>query len=295
MKPTRRRSAAAAACVVAATLTLAAQTADPLDRASRRWVETTLKTLTLDQKIGQLITSSSYTGFISSDSDTYDELAARVKTLGIGGMHVFGDTVPVPQVMLNPTYGAVTLGEPFAAASLLNRLQQASAVPLLNTADFEAGVGFRIAGATVFPRLMAFGAAGDERLVEEAARVTALESRALGVHVNFAPVVDVNNNPRNPVINVRSFGENPEVVGRLGTAYVRGLQAGGMIATIKHFPGHGDTDVDSHIGLPTIPHARARLDRVELAPFRAAIAGGAGALMSAHIQMPAIDASSSRR
>ncbi|MDQ3169864.1 MAG: glycoside hydrolase family 3 protein [Acidobacteriota bacterium] len=289
MKLNRRRQAVAAFCVLTATLSLSAQTSDPLDRASRRWVETTLKSLTLEQKVGQLVTSSSYTGFISTDSNTFDELAGRVKTLGLGGMHVFGDTELAPQVLLNPTYGAVTLGQPFAAASLLNRLQQVSAVPLLNTADFEAGVGFRIAGATVFPRLMAFGAAGDERLVEEAGRITAIESRALGVHVNFAPVVDVNNNARNPVINVRSFGENPDVVGRLGAAYVRGLQAGGMLATLKHFPGHGDTDVDSHIGLPTIAHARERLDRIELPPFRAGIAAGAGAVMSAHVQMPAID------
>ena len=289
MNTTCRRFAAAAACVVAATLALAAQAPDPLDRGARRWVETTLKSLTLEQKIGQLVTSSSYTGFISTDSDTFDQLAGRVRTLGLGGMHVFGDTEPVPGVLLNPTYGAVTLGHPLEAASLLNRLQQVSAVPLLNTADFEAGVGFRIQGATVFPRVMAFGAAGDERLAEEAGRVTAVESRALGVHVNFAPVVDVNNNPRNPVINVRSFGENPEVVGKLGAAYVRGLQGGGMIATLKHFPGHGDTDVDSHIGLPTIPHARERLDRLELPPFRAGIAAGAGAVMSAHIQMPSID------
>jgi beta-N-acetylhexosaminidase len=289
MNPTRRRLAAAVACAAAATFTLAAQTPDPLDRASRRWVEATLAGLTPEQKVGQLVTSSSYSGFISSDSDTFDALAGRVKALGLGGMHVFGDTEPVPGVLLNPTYGAVTLGHPLEAASLLNRLQQASALPLLNTADFEAGVGFRIQGATVFPRLMAFGAAGDERLVEEAGRVTAVESRALGVHVNFAPVVDVNNNARNPVINIRSFGENPDVVGRLGAAYVRGLQGGGMIATLKHFPGHGDTDVDSHIGLPTIPHARERLDRLELPPFRAGIAGGAGAVMSAHVQMPAID------
>ncbi len=289
MKLNRRRQAVAALCVLTATLSLAAQTPDPLDRTTRRWVETTMKGLTLDQKIGQLITSSAYTGFISTDSDTFEQIAGGVRTLGLGGIHVFGATEPAPQVLLNPTYGAVTLGQPFAAASLLNRLQHMSAVPLLNTADFEAGVGFRIAGATVFPRLMTFGAAGDERLAYEAGRVTALESRALGVHVNFAPVVDVNNNARNPVINVRSFGENPDVVGRLGAAYVRGLQAGGMIATLKHFPGHGDTDVDSHIGLPTIAHARERLDRIELPPFRAGIAAGAGAVMSAHVQMPAID------
>jgi len=284
-----RRRACAVLCALSATLTLAAQSPDPLDRTARRWVESALRAMTLDQKIGQLITSSSESTFISSDSARFDELAGRVKALGIGGMHLFGGSEPAPAVLLNPAYGTVTLGHPLAAASLLNRLQQASALPLLNTADFEAGVGFRIQGATVFPRLMAFGAAGDDRLAYEAARVTAVESRALGVHVNFAPIVDVNNNPRNPVINVRAFGEDPEVVGRLGAAYVRGLQDAGMIATIKHFPGHGDTDVDSHLGLPTIAHDRARLDRVELPPFRAGIAAGAGAVMSAHVQMPAID------
>ena len=289
MTSTLRRLACAALCVLAATFTLAAQTPDPLDRAARRWVESALRGMTLDQKIGQLITSTSESTFISTDSARFDELAGRVKVLGIGGMHLFGGSEPAPSVLLNPAYGSVTLGQPLAAASLLNRLQQASALPLLNTADFEAGVGFRIQGATVFPRLMAFGAAGDERLAYEAARVTAVESRALGVHVNFAPIVDVNNNPRNPVINVRAFGEDPDVVGRLGAAYVRGLQDAGMIATIKHFPGHGDTDVDSHLGLPTIAHDRARLDRVELPPFRAGMAAGAGAVMSAHVQMPAID------
>jgi beta-glucosidase-like glycosyl hydrolase len=284
-----RRRAFAVLCAASVTLTLVAQSPDPLDRTARRWVESALRAMTLDQKIGQLITSSSESTFISSDSARFDELAGRVKALGIGGMHLFGGSEPAPAVLLNPAYGTVTLGHPLAAASLLNRLQQASALPLLNTADFEAGVGFRIQGATVFPRLMAFGAAGDDRLAYEAARVTAVESRALGVHVNFAPIVDVNNNPRNPVINVRAFGEDPDVVGRLGAAYVRGLQDAGMIATIKHFPGHGDTDVDSHLGLPTIAHDRARLDRVELPPFRAGIAAGAGAVMSAHVQMPAID------
>ncbi|HEX6322303.1 MAG TPA: glycoside hydrolase family 3 protein [Vicinamibacterales bacterium] len=288
MIPTRRFYAAAASFALAS-LTLAAQTADPLDRPARRWVETAMRTLTLDQKIGQLITSSSQTLFVSSDSDTFDELARRVTTLGIGGMHIFGGSEPAPSVLLNPTYGTVTLGQPLAAASLLNRLQALATIPLLNTADFEAGAGFRIAGATAFPRTMAFGAAGDEKLAYEAGRITAIESRALGVHVNFAPIVDVNNNPRNPVINTRAFGEDVDAVGRLGSAYVRGLQDGGMIATLKHFPGHGDTDVDSHLGLPVIAHPRERLDRVELPPFRAGIAAGAGAVMSAHVQMPAID------
>ena len=136
---------------------------------------------------------------------------------------------------------------------------------------------------------MAFGAAGDDRLAFEAGRVTALEARALGVHVNFAPVADVNNNPRNPVINTRSFGEDPAVVARLAAAYVRGLTDGGMIATVKHFPGHGDTDVDSHLGLPLIAHPRERLDRIELPPFLAGVQAGAGAVMTSHIELPSLD------
>ena len=144
-------------------------------------------------------------------------------------------------------------------------------------------------GATAFPRMMAFGAAGDERLAYEAGRVTGEESRALGIHVNFAPVVDVNNNPRNPVINTRSFGEDPAAVGRLASAFVRGMQSAGEMATLKHFPGHGDTDVDSHLGLPIITDPRSELERTELPPFKAGIAAGADAVMTGHIEMPALD------
>lgn len=260
-----------------------------LDRDAARWVERTLRALTLEQKIGQLIVPSFESTYVASDSDRFDQLARLVRELHVGGFHAFGGTEPAPAVLLNPAYGTVTLGQPLAAASLINRLQALSAVPLLNTADFEAGVGFRLAGATVFPRAMAFGAAGDERLAFEAGRITAVEARALGIHVNFAPVVDVNNNARNPVINTRSFGEDPVRVGALASAYVRGLREGGMIATLKHFPGHGDTDVDSHLGLPVIRHPRERLERVELPPFRAAMAAGADAVMVAHIELPALD------
>ena len=199
--------------------------------------------------------------------------------------------MPVPDVLLDAHYGTVTLGQPLAAASLLNRLQAIAPYPLLNSADFETGAGFRLEGATAFPRNMAFGAAGDERLAYEAGRITAVESRAIGVQVNFAPVVDVNNNPRNPVINTRSYGEDPAAVGRLGSAYIRGLQAAGMMATLKHFPGHGDTDVDSHLGLPIIKDPRESLDKTEFPPFKAGIAAGAGAVMTAHIEMPALDPS----
>jgi beta-N-acetylhexosaminidase len=263
------------------------------DRAAEKWVGSTLAGMSVDQKVGQLLVSSFQSNFISTDSRTFDDLSTAVREYHVGGFHVFGATELAPTVLLNPTYGTVTLGQPLEAASTLNRLQGISNLPLLNTADFETGAGFRIQGATTFPRAMAFGATGDEKLAYEAGRVTGEEARALGVHVNFAPVVDVNNNPRNPVINTRSFGEDPALVGRLASAYIRGLQSAGVTATLKHFPGHGDTDVDSHIGLPIIKHPRERLDKIELPPFRAGIAAGAGAVMTGHIELPNLDPSPS--
>jgi beta-N-acetylhexosaminidase len=268
---------------------IAAQPPSTLDRDAQKWVQTTFKKLTLDEKIGQMIVSAFASTFIPSDSEEYDRLSRLVSKYRIGGFHVFGGSEPIPPVLLNPTYGSVILGQPLEAASMHNRLQAISPVPLLNSADFETGVGMRINGATTLPKAMAFGAAGDETLAYEAGRISAVEARAIGVHVNFAPVVDVNNNPRNPVINVRSFGEDPARVGALGAAFVRGMQSAGAIATLKHFPGHGDTDVDSHLGLPVIQKPREQLDRMELAPFRAGIAAEAGAVMSGHIEVPALD------
>ena len=275
------------ASVVSASLLAQAPSRDRV--AADKWVQTTLKKMSLDEKVGQMIVSSFQSNFISTDSKAFDEMAKAVHDYHVGGFHVFGASELAPSVLLNPTYGTVTLGQPLEAASILNRLQAIAAVPLLNTADFEAGVGFRIMGATAFPRAMAFGAARDEKLAFEAGRVTGEEARALGIHVNFAPVVDVNNNPRNPVINTRSFGEDPVQVGRIASAYIRGLQAAGVMATLKHFPGHGDTDVDSHLGLPVIKHPRERLDRIELPPFKVGIAAGVDAVMTGHIEMPALD------
>lgn len=278
--------------LVLVSVSLAARQApSPLevDKAGERWVQTTLKKLTIEEKVGQLLVSSFYSDFMSTGSEDFEQLVKVVHEYRVGGFHVFGAREAVPPVLLNDAYGTVTLGQPLEAASILNRLQAIAKIPLLNTADFEAGVGFRIMGATGFPRAMAFGAARDENLAYEAGRITGEETRALGVHVNFAPVVDVNNNARNPVINTRSFGQNPELVGRLASAYVKGLQSAGVMATLKHFPGHGDTNVDSHIGLPVIKHARDRLEKIELPPFRMGIAAGADAVMTAHIEMPAID------
>jgi beta-glucosidase-like glycosyl hydrolase len=270
-------------------VTLVAGAPADLDKSSARWVEKTLATMSLDEKVGQLLMPSFESTFLPTDSDEFDRLAALISAQHVGGFLVFGGSEAVPPVLLNPTYGSVTLGNPLSAAATLNRLQRLSPVPLLNAADFEFGVGMRIAGGTQFPRAMAFGAAGDPALAEQAGRIVAEESRALGIHVDFAPVADVNNNPRNPVINTRSFGEDPARVAALASAFVQGLQSGGLIATLKHFPGHGDTDVDTHLGLAVIPHGMDRLDATELAPFKAAIAAGADAVMVAHVELPSID------
>ena len=287
----RRLSLIPAFLVVAiAVLSLAqAPLPDQLDKFAAKWVDDTFKKMTLDDKVGQLVVTSANTTYLSSDTDAYENLVKKVRELRLGGVHVFGGTEPAPSVLLGNAYGSVILGQPLEAASLLNRLQNVATLPLLNTGDFEAGLGFRIAGATVFPRQMAVAAAGDEQLAFEAARITAVESRAIGVHVNFSPIADVNNNPRNPVINTRSFGEVPDAVGRLASAYIRGYRAGGMLSTLKHFPGHGDTDVDSHLGLPIINQPRERLDAVELPPFKQGVAAGADAMMIAHIELPALD------
>ena len=260
-----------------------------LDRDGARWVDATLQSLSDEQLVGQLLMGRLDSTYLSADGEKFEELVALVRDVHIGGFCAFGGVDLVPAVMLNATYGPTILGQPLELAAILNRLQTAATLPLLVAADFEHGVGMRINGATRFPRAMAFGAAGDPALVREAARLSAVESRAIGVHVNFAPVADVNNNPRNPVINIRSFGEDPARVGALVRAAVEGLQRGGVVATLKHFPGHGDTAVDTHLGLATVPHDRARLDRVELAPFRDGISAGAGAAMVAHVEMPALD------
>ncbi len=197
---------------------------------------------------------------------------------GIGGVILFDKNVAAPRQV----------------AVLTNALQQAAAAagrpPLLISADQEGGPVVRLrAGATHFPSAMAFGAAGSEALAAAAAGITARELRAAGIQMNMAPVLDVNSNPANPVIGVRSYGEDPRLVARLGVASIRAMQASGVLATAKHFPGHGDTSQDSHLDLPAVPHPRARLEAVELLPFRAAVQAGVGAVMTAHVVYPALD------
>jgi len=285
-----------AASFVAA-LTAASPTR-PLDPAAARWVEQTLKRMTLDEKIGQLIVTSLNAAFTSTESATYARLRHLVRDVKVGGIIVFGGSEVMPALMLNPVYGAggttARKGDPYAAAAVLNRLQREADIPLLNAADFEGGVGYRLNGATRLPRAMAIGASRDTALAYRAGKLSAIEGRALGIAVNFYPIVDVNNNARNPIINIRSFGEDVQLVSDMARAYIRGTEDGGMVATAKHFPGHGDTAIDTHLDLAVIEHPRARLEQLELPPFRAAIDAGAGAVMTSHIALPALDSSTVR-
>jgi len=267
-------------------------------RASKHaaaWVKQALAKMSLDEKVGQLVLPGLSGVYTPADSDAWDKLERLVREGHVAGFHVFGGGEALPPALLNPVYGTsgarVVKGDALAIAALLNRLQRASALPLLFSADFEGGVGYIVDGATRLPRAMALGATRDTTLAERAGRLGASEGRALGVQLDFYPVVDVNVNPQNPVINVRSFGEDPELVARMATAYMRGIQQGGMLATAKHFPGHGDTATDTHLDLAVVEHPRARLDAVELLPFKAAIAAGIDAVMTSHIRLPALDPS----
>lgn len=226
--------------------------------------------LSLREKAGQVVMVGARGVYRAEDDPEYLELVRLVSEEGVGGVIWFAST-------------------PLATADLNHRLNARASVPLLVAADLEAGPGMRFPDLGHGPSAMAVAAAGDLDLAYRRAKATAEASRALGLHVVFAPVADVNNAPDNPVINVRSFGEEPTAVGRFVAATVRGLQDGGVIATLKHFPGHGDTAVDSHRSLPVLPFDRARLDALELVPFRAGLAAGARAVMTAHLGVPALD------
>ena len=284
-----------ACALVAVSVLLAAAPAPPapLDKAAEKWVEQTLKKMTLDEKVGQLLLPAINAAFTSVDSAIYEKRLHYVRNLHAGGIHVFGTTEAMPAVLLDPNYGggaaASRKGDPFAAAAFLDRLQKEAAIPLLTTADFEGGVGYILNGGTRLPRAMAIGATRDPQLAIRAGQLSASEGRSVGVYVDFYPVVDVNNNPRNPIINIRSFGEDVGLVSDMARAYIEGIHAGGMLATAKHFPGHGDTSMDTHLGLAVIEHPRVRLEAVELAPFRAAVAAGVDGVMSSHIILPALD------
>ncbi|MCM2254564.1 MAG: glycoside hydrolase family 3 protein [Vicinamibacteria bacterium] len=237
------------------------------------WVERTLASLTLEEKAGQVLMPVIRVHHANLASAEARRLEALVRELGAGGF-------------------IVSRGDPAETVETLNRLQRAARVPLLVAADFEWGTGVHILhGGTFTPYAMAIGATGDEQLARAHARMTAREAKALGIHMAFAPVADVNNNPDNPIIALRSFGEDPAEVSRLAAAWTRGAREAGLLTTAKHFPGHGDTGLDSHLVLATISADRARLDAVELPPFVAQVAAGVEAVMIGHLAVPALDPS----
>src|SRR5579871_5239184 len=251
-----------------------------LKRDGEKWAEKTLAKLSLEEKIGQVFMIWCRASFLNVDSPEYLQLRDAMQKYHVGS---FAMTVHVDGPFLLRT-------EPYEAAELLNRLQKESKLPLLFAADFERGVAIRLMGATNFPHAMAFGADGKAEDAERFGRITAEEARAIGVHWNFFPDADVNSNPANPIINTRSFGEDPKQVGDLVTAYIKGAHEGGMLTTVKHFPGHGDTATDSHLGVASVNVDRAHLESIELPPFRQAIAAGVDSVMVAHVTVPALDA-----
>jgi beta-N-acetylhexosaminidase len=250
-----------------------------LDKAGEKWADKTLRKMSPEDKIGQLFGIKVLAQFLNDADPNWIQLRDNVQKYHVGSL-----------VMTIPVEGAVLLkSQPYEVAELLNRLQTSSTLPLLVAADFERGASMRLSGTTVFPHAMAFGATGKTENAEAFGRISALESRAIGVHWNFFPVADVNSNPANPIINTRSFGEDPTQVGDFVAVYIRGAHAGGMLTTAKHFPGHGDTSTDSHLGIAQVTGDRARLDAVELPPFKRAIDAGVDAVMVAHVTVPALD------
>lgn len=253
-----------------------------LDPAARAWVESTHASLSLREKVAQLIMPWVGGEYAAVGSPEFEQLRRWVEDDRVGGL-------------------IISIGSPLAYVTKLNAMQRRARVPLLIGSDMENGTGMRLAntyalpsllpqgGGTVFPPVMALGATRSEDLAFQLGRVLGLEARAVGVHITFGPVLDVNSNPINPIINTRSFGEDPALVSRLALAYIRGARSTGLMTTGKHFPGHGDTRTDSHIELPTIPADRSRLNAVELPPFREAVNAGVDAIMTAHIAVVGVE------
>ena len=235
--------------------------------------------MTLEEKLGQLIMVTYYGEFTSAESPEFKELAHAVEQYHIGGLMV--ETRPGPL--------GIERSQAYPTAALANLLQGRAKVPLLISADFERGTAMRLEEGTSFPHAMAVAATGRPEDAYTMGRITALEARAVGVQWIFAPVADVNSDPANPIINIRSFGEDPNRVSEFVQAYIRGVQDNGALATAKHFPGHGETDIDSHLSLPTVESDRAHLHSIELAPFRAAIAADTVTIMTGHLAVPALE------
>src|SRR5262245_22439855 len=246
-------------------------------------IDSVLATLSVRDKAAQLVWPQVFGDYTPTNSPAWLRVQRLIEQEHVGGF-------------------IMSVGSPIEMAEKLNAMQRASALPLLIGADLEFGAGFRarggyvlpnaidLGGATIFPYQMGIGASRDTALAYEQGRITAIEGRALGIHLAFTPILDVNNNPANPVIGPRSFGEDPQLDAALGRSLIRGIQEHGMLATAKHFPGHGDTDQNSHLTVPTITASRARIDSVELVPFKAAIDAGVGAIMTFHGMVPALGA-----
>jgi beta-N-acetylhexosaminidase len=243
----------------------------------RRW----MKTMTLREEVAQLVFIEFHGGSPNTRSRDYLKFVRLIRDTNVGGL-----------ILTNAVTGrGVQKAEPYALAAFLNRMQRLARVPLMVGADFERGASMRVTGTTAFPPAMAFGAAGDPELTRFEGEATAREARALGIHWVYAPVADVNNNPDNPIINIRSFGENPQAVAAHVKAFIEGAHSDKrsfVLTTAKHFPGHGDTAVDTHLSLAEITADRARLDALELVPFRAAIEASVDAIMTGHIAVPAL-------
>lgn len=251
-----------------------------LDHDGEKWAQKTLKKLSLEEKVGQMfMVRLAMPQFVNLKNPEYLKWLDQIRRYHLGSILL---TVPAEGPSLSKS-------EPYEAAMLINQLQHASRVPLLMAADYERGVSMRLNGTTVFPHSMAFGAAGKPEFAERFARVVAQESRAIGVQWNLMPVADVNSNPVNPVINTRSFGEDPALVSSLVSAYIHGARSAGLLTAAKHFPGHGDTATDSHLGVATVNRSREQIEQTDLPPFRAAVQAGTDAVMVAHVTAPALD------
>ncbi|MGB2629580.1 MAG: glycoside hydrolase family 3 N-terminal domain-containing protein [Candidatus Acidiferrum sp.] len=250
-----------------------------LNQAQQEWVDSTLQKMSVEEKVGQLLFATYHGSFTATDSTAYAQMLHSVNDLHVGGF--------INVTHMSPL--GIVKSQAYPTAVLTNQLQAKSRLPLLIGADFERGTAMRLEEGTSFPTQMALAAAGNPKDAYTMGKVTALESRAAGVHWIYAPVADVNNNPGNPIINTRSFGEDPSKVAEYVSEFVRGVQENGGLATAKHFPGHGDTTADSHIDLGVVRASRERLDKLELVPFRAAIAAGVGSIMTAHLNVPAME------
>ncbi|CAN5401275.1 glycoside hydrolase family 3 protein [soil metagenome] len=235
------------------------------------WADKTLKKMPVEEKVGQLIHVGINARFANQDSFFFKDLRRHVTENKVGGIIFFGAPI-------------------YETTHIANRMQEAAKIPLLMSLDAETGIGMRFEDATNFPWAMAVTATGEPEFARRMGVITGREARAIGIQHVYAPVLDVNNNAANPVINVRSYGEDPDNVARFGIAFAEGVQSQKVIATAKHFPGHGDTNVDSHRGLPIIDLPRERLTSLELVPFKKAIDAGIGSIMIAHIALPQIDA-----